>query len=57
MTMKRRPPRDLAIHTIRLAGVERHTLESLWLELRRLGRKYGVEVEVRVERTSMRRSA
>jgi hypothetical protein len=55
--MKRGQRTAVARHTIRLAGLDRHALESLWLELRRLGRKYGVEIEVRVERTSMRRSA
>jgi hypothetical protein len=55
--MKRRSRAGLATHRIRLAGLDRHTLESLWLELRRLGRKYRVEVDIRVERTSMRRSA
>jgi hypothetical protein len=55
--MKRRQRTGVTLHRIRLAGLDRHTLESLWLELRRLGRKYGVEIEVRVERTSMRRSA
>ena len=45
-------------HHIRLAtGLDRHTLEALWLELRRLGRRHGCEIEIRVERTRMRRSA
>lgn len=55
--MKRHRRNDRAVHRIRLAGLDRHTLESLWLELRRVGRRYGVEIEIRVERTAMRRSA
>jgi hypothetical protein len=46
------------VHEVKLAdGVDRHTLEALWLELRRLARKHGVEIEVRVDRTSMPTSA
>jgi hypothetical protein len=56
--MKRRQQAGRVEHQIRLtAGLDRHTLEALWLELRRLGRRCGFEVEIRVERTGMRRSA
>jgi hypothetical protein len=55
--MKRRR-HDRVEHRIRLAaGLDRHTLEALWLELRRLGREHRLEIEIRVERTGMRRSA
>ena len=56
--MKRVKKTERVEHRIRLAaGLDRHTLEALWLELRRLGRRHGFEVEIRVERTGMRRSA
>jgi len=56
--MKRRKQAERVEHRIRLAaGLDRHTLEALWLELRRLGRRYGLEIDIRVERTGVRRSA
>jgi len=55
---RRRKPAGQAEHRIRLAdGVDRHTLEALWLELQRLGRRHHLQIEIRVERTGMRRSA
>jgi hypothetical protein len=45
-------------HRIRLAtSLDRHRLEALWLELRRLGRQHGLDIEIQVERTRIRRSA
>lgn len=56
--MKRRHVAERAVHEIRLAGrLDRHALEALWLELRRLGKEHGVDIEVRIERTAVRRSA
>ncbi len=55
--MKRRPRKARAVHRLRVAGIDRHSLESLWLELRRMGRAYGLEIDIRIERTAVRRSA
>jgi hypothetical protein len=56
--MRRRSSAERVEHRIRLAaGMDRHTLEALWLELQRLGRRHRLEIEIRVERTAMRRSA
>jgi hypothetical protein len=55
--MKKRV-QDRMVHEVKLVdGIDRHTLEAPWLELRRLARKHGVEVDVRVERTAMPPSA
>jgi len=56
--LKRPPATARAVHRLRLArGLDRHAVEALWLELRRLAREHGLEIEVRVERTAVRRTA
>jgi hypothetical protein len=46
------------VHRIRIRNVDRHTVESLYLEHRRLARTYGVQViQFRVTESGRRRSA
>jgi hypothetical protein len=55
--MKRRVPAPV-VHRIRVRNVDRQTVESLYLELRRLARTFGAHVlQFRVSESGRRRSA